>query len=192
MFWSGLKREKKTSLSLYPSFFGTQQFIAIHQALCVLWALVRLNIMYKVTLDVLIHSDYNLTTTDESSQIKFNATRNKAHVCWLLCQTVSPCGFRDESSASLRLLLVSFMFVWQQERWMPAQSNKSPLEMSWMWLAEEGGGGEECGVLWALRPPPCVHTQRSNRQTDETQELKLCFLFVHIWPQESFFLKWTE
>lgn len=46
---------------------------------------------------------------------------------------------------------------WQHKRWMPAQSNQSPLERSWMWLAEEREG-KECSVGRALPLSVCGHT----------------------------------
>lgn len=54
---------------------------------------------------------------------------NILHECW--------CLFVMCHSATLYL----FYAKWQQGQKMPAQSYQSPLERSWMWLAEERGEG---------------------------------------------------
>ncbi len=64
---------------------------------------------------------------------------------------------------------VSFMYIWQQRQWMPVQSNHSPLERSWMWLAEEREEG-----MWHVEsaPSPSVwtHSVQIDKFTHKTNK----------------------
>lgn len=96
----------------------------------------------------------------------------------LVCQTVSHSVLRK-----LNLIPppVSFMFIWQQKQWMPAQSNHSSLESSWMWLTEER---EE--RMWHVESAlsPCVGTY-SMQIDKQTHEIHLFFFHIQLATEKN-------